>query len=89
MSEPKLLLLDEPAGGLPHSEVEELITTIRGLKQEFGLTVLLVEHHMGLISALTDRVTVLVQGRTLMEGTALEAQRHPLVVEAYLGRSAA
>jgi branched-chain amino acid transport system ATP-binding protein len=89
MSQPKLLLLDEPAGGLPHSEVEELITTIREVKSEFGLTVLLVEHHMGLITALTDRVTVLVQGRKLMEGTAAEAQRHPLVVEAYLGRSAA
>jgi branched-chain amino acid transport system ATP-binding protein len=89
MSEPRLLLLDEPAGGLPHSEVEELIETIRAVQREFRLTVLLVEHHMGLITALTDRVAVLVQGKKLMEGTALEAQRHPLVVEAYLGRGAA
>ncbi|RBY82592.1 high-affinity branched-chain amino acid ABC transporter ATP-binding protein LivG [Geodermatophilus sp. TF02-6] len=89
LSEPRLLLLDEPAGGLPHAEVEQLIETIRAIRTEFGLTIVIVEHHMGLISALTDRVVVLVQGRKLLEGTALEAQRHPLVVEAYLGRTAA
>jgi branched-chain amino acid transport system ATP-binding protein len=86
LSGPRLLLLDEPAGGLPHAEVEQLIETIRAVRAELDLTVLIVEHHMGLISALSDRVVVLVQGRKLMEGTPLEAQRHPGVVEAYLGK---
>ena len=89
LSGPRLLLLDEPASGLPHAEVEQLIDTIRTVRADFGLTIVVVEHHMGLISALTDHVVVLVQGRKLVEGTPAEAQRHPLVVEAYLGRAAA
>ncbi len=86
---PRLLLLDEPAGGLPHAEVETLIETIRGVHAEFDLTLVIVEHHMGLISALTNRVVVLVHGRKLMEGTAAEARRDPTVVAAYLGKAAA
>ncbi|WP_026819878.1 ABC transporter ATP-binding protein [Arthrobacter castelli] len=89
LSRPKLLLLDEPAAGLSHSEVEDLIAWLRNLRSEFGLTMIVVEHHMGLISAITDRVAVLNQGRKLMEGTAAEAQRDPRVVEAYLGGEAA
>ena len=85
---PKLLLLDEPAAGLPHSEVEQLITTVRRL-QATGITVLVVEHHMGLIAALTDRVVVLDHGAMLMEGTAAEAQSDPRVIEAYIGKDAA
>jgi branched-chain amino acid transport system ATP-binding protein len=86
MSHPRLLLLDEPAAGLSHGEVERFIETIRGVREDFDLTIVIVEHHMGLISALTDRVVVLDHGAKLMEGSAAEAQNDPRVVEAYLGR---
>ena len=88
LSRPRLLLLDEPAAGLSHSEVEQLIRSVREMRREFDLTVVIVEHHMGLISALTDRVVVLDHGAKLMEGTAAEAQSDSRVVEAYLGREA-
>lgn len=86
MSHPRLLLLDEPAAGLSHAEVESFIASVRGMRADFDLTVVIVEHHMGLISALTDRVVVLDHGAKLMEGTAAEAQTDPRVVEAYLGK---
>jgi branched-chain amino acid transport system ATP-binding protein len=86
---PRLLLLDEPAAGLPHAEVEQLIATVRRLRGEDDITVVIVEHHMGLIAALTDRVVVLDHGRKLMEGTAAEAQSDPRVIEAYIGKDAA
>jgi branched-chain amino acid transport system ATP-binding protein len=86
LSRPKLLLLDEPAAGLPHSEVEQLIETIRRIRREDDITVVVVEHHMGLIAALTDRVVVLDHGSKLMEGTAAEAQSDPRVIEAYIGK---
>lgn len=89
LSKPTLLLLDEPAAGLPHAEVEQFIATIRRLRDEEDITVVIVEHHMGLIAALTDRVVVLDHGRKLMEGTALEAQSDPRVIEAYIGKEAA
>ncbi|GAB3273529.1 ABC transporter ATP-binding protein [Sinomonas notoginsengisoli] len=89
LSKPKLLLLDEPAAGLSHSEVEQLIDTVRRVREEQDITIVIVEHHMGLISALTDRVVVLDHGRELMEGTAAEAQSDPRVIEAYLGKDAA
>ncbi len=88
MLKPSLLLLDEPAAGLSHGEVEQFIATVRRLREEDDVTVVIVEHHMGLISALTDRVVVLDHGRKLMEGTAAEAQSDPRVIEAYLGRDA-
>ncbi|AZS38445.1 Glutamine transport ATP-binding protein GlnQ [Microbacterium lemovicicum] len=86
---PALLLLDEPAAGLSHAEVEHFIETVRRLRAEDDMTVVIVEHHMGLISALTDRVVVLDHGRTLLEGTAAQAQSDPRVIEAYLGKDAA
>jgi branched-chain amino acid transport system ATP-binding protein len=86
---PRLLLLDEPAAGLPHAEVEQLIATVRRMRAEDGITVVIVEHHMGLIAALTDRVVVLDHGSKLMEGTAAEAQSDPRVIEAYIGKDAA
>jgi len=85
MLHPGLLLLDEPAAGLPHGEVEQLIATVKRLRDEKDMTVVVVEHNMGLISALTDHVVVLDHGRKLMEGTAAEAQADPRVIEAYLG----
>jgi branched-chain amino acid transport system ATP-binding protein len=89
LSRPKLLLLDEPAAGLPHSEVEQLIDTVRRIRRDDDITVVIVEHHMGLIAALSDRVVVLDHGSKLMEGTAAEAQSDPRVIEAYIGKDAA
>ncbi len=84
-AEPKLLLLDEPASGLNHEEVGELSTLIRELRERLRLTVLLVEHHMGLVMSLSDRVVALNFGRVIARGTPAEVRRHPDVVEAYLG----
>jgi branched-chain amino acid transport system ATP-binding protein len=84
-AEPRLLLLDEPASGLNHEEVEQLGGLVRELRQRFALTVLLVEHHMGLVMRISDRVVALNFGRVIAEGTPNEVQRHPDVVSAYLG----
>ncbi|WP_413250266.1 ABC transporter ATP-binding protein [Sinomonas flava] len=89
LSKPSLLLLDEPAAGLSHGEVEQLIETVRQVRAEQDITIVIVEHHMGLISALTDRVVVLDHGSKLMEGTAAQAQSDPRVIEAYIGKDAA
>jgi branched-chain amino acid transport system ATP-binding protein len=84
-AEPKLLLLDEPASGLNHEEVEALGSLIRELRGKFSLTVLLVEHHMGLVMRISDRVVALNFGRVIAEGSPEEVQRHPDVISAYLG----
>ncbi len=85
VSSPKLLLLDEPATGLTHSEVAELSELIISIRDDFDLTILLVEHHMGMVMGMSEKVVVLDFGEKIAEGTPTEIQNNSLVVSAYLG----
>jgi branched-chain amino acid transport system ATP-binding protein len=86
ISQPQLLLLDEPAAGMNQSETEDLIRRIRRLQKDFALTILLIEHQMRVVVNLCQRLTVLDFGETIAHGSPQEIQRHPAVLEAYLGK---
>jgi branched-chain amino acid transport system ATP-binding protein len=84
-SQPRILLLDEPAAGMNPPEIEELMVFIQRIRREFGLTILLIEHQMRLVMGICDRLVVLDFGATIAEGLPHEIQKHPQVLQAYLG----
>ena len=87
-TEPKLLLLDEPASGLSVEETQDLVYWIKDIRKLLGITVIMVEHDMSLVNNVSDHVLAINQGRFLASGTVQEVQSDPAVIEAYLGADA-
>jgi branched-chain amino acid transport system ATP-binding protein len=88
-SNPKLLLLDEPTAGMNPRETDEAVRLFRRLRDELGITILLIEHSMRVVMDISERITVMDYGLKIAEGSPAEISSHPRVIEAYLGRGAA